>query len=300
MNIEEKKIFWISSYPKSGNTWLRLILCGLFFTDDGKIDNFAILKNIPKFDIINNFSFIKKISHEDYYNIFDNKEYDENSLILYSKYWIEAQKRIKIRNGNFAFFKTHNARVKINNNFYTNSRTTAGFIYISRDPRDIVVSYSDHMSKDLNFTTNYILNGQIMGKEKNVNIMPEITLNWGDHYLSWKKFQNVPNLFLRYEDLLISPEKELQKIINFFKDFYKINISNKENKIKNIINTTSFKHLKNSEEKIGFNENLHSKKFFRVGKKNQWKNKLQKNYIQSIENKFKIIMDELNYNIIND
>ena len=50
-----KKIFWISSYPRSGNTWLRLILCGLFFTKDGYLKNLDILKKIPKFDTLNNF-----------------------------------------------------------------------------------------------------------------------------------------------------------------------------------------------------------------------------------------------------
>ena len=52
------------------------------------------------------------------YLLFNNKEYNEESLLAYSKYWIEAQKRKKILNGNFGFFKTHNARVKINSNYY--------------------------------------------------------------------------------------------------------------------------------------------------------------------------------------
>ena len=35
-------IIWLASYPKSGNTWLRLIIGGLFFTDSGKIENFKV------------------------------------------------------------------------------------------------------------------------------------------------------------------------------------------------------------------------------------------------------------------
>ena len=33
-----KKIFWIASYPKSGNTWIRSIIAGLFYTNDGIFD----------------------------------------------------------------------------------------------------------------------------------------------------------------------------------------------------------------------------------------------------------------------
>ena len=43
-----KKCFWLSSYPKSGNTWLRLIIGGLFFTENGKIENFEVLKKFQK------------------------------------------------------------------------------------------------------------------------------------------------------------------------------------------------------------------------------------------------------------
>ena len=32
----DNQIFWLASYPKSGNTLLRSILISLFFTEDGK------------------------------------------------------------------------------------------------------------------------------------------------------------------------------------------------------------------------------------------------------------------------
>ena len=31
-------IFWISSYPKSGNTWLRILLASYYYTKDGVYD----------------------------------------------------------------------------------------------------------------------------------------------------------------------------------------------------------------------------------------------------------------------
>ena len=45
----DKQIFWIASYPKSGNTLLRFILISLFFTDDG-IFKFDKSKYISQFD----------------------------------------------------------------------------------------------------------------------------------------------------------------------------------------------------------------------------------------------------------
>ena len=137
-----------------------------------------------------------------------------------------------------------NSRVKINNHYYTDSSTTAGFIYIYRDPRDIAVSYSNHINKNIDQTIDYILNGQIMEKQKINNKMPEITLNWQNHYLSWKKFSTeVPSLFIKYEDMLLSLEKEIGKIIEFFSDNFNIKVANKDNIISNIIASTKFEKL---------------------------------------------------------
>ena len=39
-------IFWIASYPKSGNTWLRALISAYYFTRDGFFSNDRILENI--------------------------------------------------------------------------------------------------------------------------------------------------------------------------------------------------------------------------------------------------------------
>ena len=291
---DNKKMFWIASYPKSGNTWLRLILCGLFFSKDGNINNFDILSNITSFDSLNNFKFIKNISQNDFNKIFQGDEYDDDSLITYSKYWIEAQKRINILNGKFGFFKTHNARVKVNKNYYTDSSSTAGFIYISRDPRDVAISYSKHLNNNIDETINFLLAGQIRSKQKTNSKMPEIILNWRDNYLSWKKFTEVPGLFIKYEDIINNIDLEILKIINFFDKQYGIKIENKNTKIKNIIKTTEFKNLQKIERLYEFPERVNSQ-FFRKGEKFQWKKSLNEEQISLIQKKFRDIMIELNY-----
>ena len=41
-------IIWLSSYPKSGNTWLRSLLASYYFSKEGDF-NFNLLKNIDQF-----------------------------------------------------------------------------------------------------------------------------------------------------------------------------------------------------------------------------------------------------------
>ena len=41
-------IFWIASYPKSGNTWLRALIATYYYSNDG-IFNDVLLKKIDQF-----------------------------------------------------------------------------------------------------------------------------------------------------------------------------------------------------------------------------------------------------------
>ena len=65
-----KHIFWISSYPKSGNTLVRAIISTLFFSKDG---NFLLsqLKHSSQFEKRDRLNLIKKINKEDFLNDFE-------------------------------------------------------------------------------------------------------------------------------------------------------------------------------------------------------------------------------------
>ena len=41
-------IIWLTSYPKSGNTWVRALLSAYLYSKDG-LFNFNLLDNIPQF-----------------------------------------------------------------------------------------------------------------------------------------------------------------------------------------------------------------------------------------------------------
>ena len=74
-----KKIFWIASYPKNGNTWLRALLSAYYFTKDGIFLNDSLLKNISQFP------------EKKYFQYFN---YKLNIPGDTSKYWLRAQELI--------------------------------------------------------------------------------------------------------------------------------------------------------------------------------------------------------------
>ena len=279
------KIIWIASYPKSGNTWLRYFLGNYYFNNK---DNFEpeIIKNIKKFHLDK--ELIKSNFH--------NQDFIKNPYNV-SKYWIESQKKLEIKQGNVVFLKTHNALINIENNEFTNSDLTLAIIYIIRDPRDVVVSYSKYRHLDYDKTIEHMIgskaNVPFVRDAKDVSNI-EITGSWAFHYNSWKDgISVIPRIIIKYEDLLSNSEKIFTNIIKFLSNIMKLEVNYK--KIKSSNNLSKFTKLKNFEEKNNFFENNSSENFFRIGKSGNWKKELNKDQIKKIEDSFKNEMINLGY-----
>tara|TARA_B100001540_G_C15807897_1_gene642969 strand:+ start:2127 stop:3005 length:879 start_codon:yes stop_codon:yes gene_type:complete len=289
---KKNKIFWIASYPKSGNTLMRAIIASLFFTKTGQFKDFNLLSTVPNFDISERILFIKEYNIHDYNKLSD--------LYILSKYWHKIQnKYLESVEGN-CFFKTHSALVTVKNNQFTNKELTKGFFYLVRDPRDIAISYATHLNIDIDSSIQKMINSDQAFKYANYNllnnekIVPKgIQASWDIHIKSWTLF-DTPKMIIKYEDMIIDKEKIIRDIILFFKKNFKIEFDNIENKIINIINTTSFDNMEKLEIENGFKE-IKTKKFFNVGKKEQWKKILNQNQIKLIEKNFKKEMINFGY-----
>ena len=276
----KKKIYWIASYPKSGNTWMRAIISSLLFTTDGKF-NFGLFKLIEQFE------------KRKWFNFVNNEEFTMRDI---SKYWVEAQERIIIEdNYNFLynFFKTHSLNGKFDQNDFTNDKVTGGIIHVVRDPRDVALSFSKHRGENIDATIDFMINKSAMFPFDGERITTFIS-RWDFHFLSWQKI-NVPKLLITFEELFTDTKKTLNVIESFLKNELKIDIDNTKNKIENIVQSTKFDELKDFEEKNGFNEATKNSSFFRKGKIKQWEKELSKNHIKKIEKEFKPTMQKLGY-----
>lgn len=292
-----KHIFWISSYPKSGNTLVRAILTGLFYSNNGNV-KFSDMRHIGLFETTRRLNFIKSLNKEDFYNLGD--------LRILSKYWqkIQNSQELKIEKG-FGFLKTHSCLVSIKNNLFTTSNITKGYIYVVRDPRDLSISWAHHSNYSIDQSIDFLCNRLSVVKWINKskystipkNIFPlQFISSWDEHVKSWTENDiEVPKLVIKYEDLIINKRIIIIKIIEFFNKKFGIKINNAETKIKNILKTTSFNFMKDMETKNGFDEKMPWSNFFREGKKDQWKNILNKDQRMKIENNFKKFMINYDY-----
>ncbi len=278
-------IIWLASYPKSGNTWVRSIVSSLLYSDDGDF-NFELIKKIKQFP--------EKKYFKDLISDFGN--FDE-----IKRNWITVQDSINLDN-QIKILKTHQGKYTVGKDSFTNSQNTLAKIYIVRDPRTLVSSISNHYTLSLNEACNFLMTPQIIGNskrwEENQIGMKCLLGKWNDHYRSWTRNKN--NLLLiKYEDLVQNPNNELEKIINFLKNY--LNIKTNINKNKKILESTSFKNLKQMEQEGLFKENVLNKKndnkvnFFHLGPANNWKETLNEDDKNKIEKNFYEEMTELKY-----
>ena len=242
------KIIWLTSYPKSGNTWLRFLISNYFFNPKRKfmLNIIKSIKNFPTEEELG--KFIKK------------SEIIKNPYIM-ANYWLLAQENLKIKSHaknkakklktNLVFLKTHNALVSINNNSFTNEHHSLAAIHIVRDPRDVVISYSNFAELSYDESIEEILTKDLIYK-RNKDLF-RITGSWKFHYLSWKNgVPAMPKILVKYEDLLNNTEYEFYKIILFLSNLLNFKIDEKQ--IEFSVKHSTFDILSKYEKKYGFDE----------------------------------------------
>ena len=284
-------IFWIASYPKSGNTWLRTLLSTYYYSSDGVYDE-KLLKNIDQFPTkkyLLNFEYNKKIVGDT------------------CKHWIRSQEKINI-DKKLRFFKTHNAFGKVNNFDFTNSENSIGCLYIVRDPRNVFTSVKNHYELDTDKAMKWMTNEkQFIYDVQNFDDVGfsdfQFISSWSLNYKSWKVQKKVPTKFIRYEDLSEKTFSLFKEIIQFINKITNNNEKIDLSKLKKALNSTTFEKLKEKEKTDGFSEAISSKKdknkkipFFNLGPKNNWKNLLNEDLKLKLNNLFKKDLKDLSYN----
>ena len=280
-------IFWIASYPKSGNTWLRALLSSYYYSKDGFFEQ-NLLKQIGQFPEKNHFN---------------GFNYNSQIVTDTSKFWIKAQEKINSDN-KLRFFKTHNVLGAIENNNFTNKRNTIGAIYIVRDPRNIITSIQNHYELDIDKALKFMLSEKKYiydyHRENDYSDFQFIS-SWEKHYQSWIEQSIFPTKIIKYEDLNNKTFDTFKEII----EFIEITISSKNSfnriKAKNSIQSTSFDKMREIENKKGFVESVLSKNyskkipFFHLGPKNNWKNIFDQKYQEKLNSIFEENLKELKY-----
>ena len=284
-------IVWLASYPKSGNTLVRSMLSSYFFSKSGEY-NQDLIRNIKQFPSA---------------ELFENLGIDiknENDVL---KNYIKAQESFNLKKS-IQFLKTHSYLFNILNKYpFTDLNNSLGAIYIVRDPRNVVTSYSKFASLSTEKISEVMINQLSSGGNLDAaRGAPERTIvytgTWSSNFQSWKSFKDQERyLLIKYEELIEDPEKNFIKILKFIHKLNKTNFTINSNKLSNVLKTTTFDYMKNLEKENGFIESKKNENdgkvipFFNLGPKNDWRKLLDSKIKVKIEKAFKKEMEELKY-----
>lgn len=283
MNLGKRNIIWIASYPKSGNTWFRILLAN--YLSESK-------------DPIN----INQINHS---FIASNRSIFDSVIGVNSSDLLEEEIRalrpqfyrsISNESESTVFIKVHDAWEKnhLNEPLFPQD-VTKGVVYLIRHPLDVAVSFAYH--EGISFQQSLLEIDDLSKKfcrkkEKLHNQLTQNLLTWSNHVTSWVDNSNLPVHIIRYEDMLNNTYLTFSSAIKF------LDLEYSESMIKKAIRFSDFREVKKQEELNGFKEKpMNLEKFFRSGSSGNWKKHYRKEHVLNFRDNNSTLLERFNYNI---
>ena len=271
------KIIWLASYPKSGNTWMRAFLHNLLRDPS------------ESYDINKITDFSTSDSSINWYQMQDPRPWQEWTALDVAKMRRGAQLQICRWRKDDTFVKTHNASVWFLGYPLIHQDLTAGAIYIVRNPLDVCISLTHHYGCDIDTAIN-ILADPTIGSMTNDKIVYEVHKTWTTHVDSWTSQARPGLAVLRYEDMLADPMRAFGGLIQF------LGINAPKARLQRAVERSSFKSLREQEDKKGFKEKSpHAQKFFREGRAEQWREMLTPAQVEKIVSTHRDMMQRFGY-----
>ncbi len=259
-------ILWLASYPKSGNTWMRVFLANLILDEPEPLE----LKRINEV--------CSSEPNEVWFKPFAKGEVSALGERRIAALRVKAQDRAAQLNKNIILMKTHSLYGRDHGYPTISVKASVGVIYIVRDPRDVVISAADHYGLTIDQAIEMMNDKKARGRGMAGSTVHELMGSWSDHVRSWTGWKHTPLLVLRYEDMLADPYGQLGGVAR------KVGITRDEARIRRAVEFSSFEKLQAQEAETGFVEkSVNSQRFFRSGRAGTWRETLTADQAAAIE-----------------
>ena len=274
-------IIWLASYPKSGNTWTRAFLHNLLYIMRGED------KEMVDINAMSEFSTWELQAAK--YAEAAGKKPEELTHDDVAALRAKVQEMIADEVDGLSFVKTHNALVMDRGYPIINFAVTSGAIYIVRNPLDVAISFAHHMGKSIDDAIEF-METEGLETELNKKSVHEVYGSWSQHVASWTAKPHRAIYVMRYEDMLSDTEKTFGGLARH------ILLNPTKEQLRKAIENSSFRKLKEQEEKSSFREKPKAaKNFFRSGKAGEWRERLTDRQIRRIVSAHREQMERFGY-----
>jgi len=259
---------WLASFPKSGNTWLRLLLANVLSNQDKPVN----INSIP----LKGRSLVRRTYIEDVTLIDTDLLTLDEALLLRSRMAAVIIAEAS-EDENPLFVKTHDAYCTLPECeplLGRHNRSAAKALYIVRDPRDVVVSLASHMSYPIDEAVRRLCMDDHFIPDVHVvtTHLPQHLQSWSRHVTGWNDQTDVPVHVIRYEDLRDEPVSVFGAAVAF------LGLEVPRTKIEQAVRFSDFAELQAQEAQNDFRERPPgaTAPFFRKGRASGWVDVLTK------------------------
>jgi aryl sulfotransferase len=269
------RIVWVASYPKSGNTWLRVVYASWRRGDQIALNDLSagLIATRAVFD--------------DALGIPSSSlNADEVDLLR-----PRVDEVVAADADGVCLRKIHDVYLRDGGPIVSLQATRAA-LYFIRDPRDVAVSYAHRAGRDLEWAQRRLADPDacIAAGDGALNEQVRQRLDtWSAHVRSWVDKTPFPVEVVRYEDCVADPLATFTRAL----EFTQVGPVERD-QVARALETASFDRLREAEDDQGFDE-PGAPRFFRRGEPGAWRDELPAELAARIERDHSEVMARFGY-----
>ena len=283
---------WLASYPKSGNTWLRMQIANLSATE-GPVE----INNLPERGGIASargpFDHLTLIDS----GLLTHDEVDSLRPRVYEALAAGAdddEYDARPERAKASFVKAHDAYTMTPDGepLLAGARGAAGAVVVVRDPRDVAPSLAHYYGTDIDAAIAFMGNVKAefcARNDRQANQLRQRLLGWSGFMTSWLEQTDIPVHLVRYEDM----QSDAARVLRGMLDFARRPATDAE--IERAVAFADFRQLRKQEQDNGFGEASRAGCFFRRGDTGSWREELTPEQAARIERDHAPMMRRLGY-----
>lgn len=260
------KIIWLASYPKSGNTWMRIFIAN-YLSDLLQPININSLTDMLASERI---WFDEWVGIES--SALDKATVNRLRPDVYRCMALEMQETL--------YIKVHDAWMCTDQGVgLFPSDVTAGVIYILRNPLDMAASCAQHWRLSIEQAVDILCDPCFaLSRSEGVmsNQLYQLLGTWSDHVKSWLDESGLSVHLVRYEDLKRDPEGFFGEVVRF------CGLPWDAERVSRAVAFSDFSELQGQEQSNDFRERITDAPFFRRGQVGSWREELPSHLVQRL------------------